>query len=147
MFIAASASDKGSSKSTTLEMYAPSSYNGTVNGETLSSISEKSRESYAQEVCGPLNSSPTPFSTFCFDSFHRFSGRFKEKNIPNHIIIYFSSECIRIRVLFLRKLFFCCYCFLTRISFLFSVYIRIRVLFCFSHHSYSETIKALFPAN
>ncbi|KAG7155820.1 putative Nephrin-like 30 [Homarus americanus] len=42
-------SDKGSSKSTTIEMYAPSSYTGTVTGETLSSISEKSRESYAHE--------------------------------------------------------------------------------------------------
>ncbi|KAK7060631.1 hypothetical protein SK128_016116 [Halocaridina rubra] len=30
-------------------MYAPSSYTGTVTGETLSSISEKSRESYAHE--------------------------------------------------------------------------------------------------
>ncbi|XP_069974958.1 nephrin-like isoform X2 [Penaeus vannamei] len=42
-------SDKGSSKSTTIEMYAPSSYTGTVTGETLSSISEKSRESYEHE--------------------------------------------------------------------------------------------------
>ncbi|KAK8404516.1 hypothetical protein O3P69_007633 [Scylla paramamosain] len=42
-------SDKGSSKSTTIEMYAPSSYTGTVTGETLSSISEKSRESYTHE--------------------------------------------------------------------------------------------------
>ncbi|KAL7630675.1 UNVERIFIED_CONTAM: hypothetical protein RMT77_019119 [Armadillidium vulgare] len=42
-------SDKGSSKSTTIEMYAPSSYTGTVTGETLSSISEKSRESYTNE--------------------------------------------------------------------------------------------------
>ncbi|XP_076062495.1 nephrin-like isoform X2 [Oratosquilla oratoria] len=40
--------DKTSSKST-IEMYAPSSYTGTVTGETLSSISEKSRESYAHE--------------------------------------------------------------------------------------------------
>ena len=38
-----------SSKSTTNTMYAPSSYNDTVVGETLSSISEKSRESYNQE--------------------------------------------------------------------------------------------------
>ncbi|XP_069180503.1 nephrin isoform X2 [Procambarus clarkii] len=45
-------SDKGSSKSTTIEMYAPSSYTGTVTGETLSSISEKSRESYAHEDSG-----------------------------------------------------------------------------------------------
>ncbi|XP_042221326.1 nephrin-like [Homarus americanus] len=42
-------SDQASSKSTTNTMYAPSSYNDTVVGETLSSISEKSRESYAQE--------------------------------------------------------------------------------------------------
>ena len=40
-------SEGGSSKSATIEMYAPSSYNETVNGETLSSISEKS-ESYRQ---------------------------------------------------------------------------------------------------
>ncbi|XP_018024106.1 nephrin isoform X2 [Hyalella azteca] len=44
-----SGSDQGSSKSTTNTMYAPSSYNDTVVGETLSSISEKSRESYTQE--------------------------------------------------------------------------------------------------
>ncbi|XP_037781127.1 LOW QUALITY PROTEIN: nephrin-like [Penaeus monodon] len=42
-------SDQASSKSTTNTMYAPSSYNDTVVGETLSSISEKSRESYTQE--------------------------------------------------------------------------------------------------
>lgn len=30
------------SKSATIEMYAPSSYNDTVTGETLSSVSEKS---------------------------------------------------------------------------------------------------------
>lgn len=42
-------SDQGSSKSTTNTMYAPSSYNDTVVGETLSSISEKSRESYTQD--------------------------------------------------------------------------------------------------
>jgi hypothetical protein len=36
------ASEQGSSKSATIEMYAPSSYNETVTGETLSSISEKS---------------------------------------------------------------------------------------------------------
>ncbi|XP_068214395.1 synaptogenesis protein syg-2-like [Palaemon carinicauda] len=42
-------SDQASSKSTTNTMYAPSSYNDTMAGETLSSISEKSRESYAQD--------------------------------------------------------------------------------------------------
>ncbi|CAG7717322.1 unnamed protein product, partial [Allacma fusca] len=36
------ASEQGSSKSATIEMYAPSSYNETVTAETLSSISEKS---------------------------------------------------------------------------------------------------------
>ncbi|XP_018006965.1 nephrin isoform X2 [Hyalella azteca] len=41
--------DKGSNKSNALEMYAPSSYNGTVNAETLSSISEKSRTSTGHE--------------------------------------------------------------------------------------------------
>lgn len=37
-----------SSKSATIEMYAPSSYNDTVTGETLSSVSEKS-ETYSNE--------------------------------------------------------------------------------------------------
>lgn len=37
-----------SSKSATIEMYAPSSYNDTVTGETLSSVSEKS-DSYSNE--------------------------------------------------------------------------------------------------
>lgn len=40
------ASEQGSNKSATIEMYAPSSYNETVTGETLSSVSEKS-ESYS----------------------------------------------------------------------------------------------------
>ncbi|KAL1124765.1 hypothetical protein AAG570_001386, partial [Ranatra chinensis] len=39
-------SEQGSNKSATIEMYAPSSYNETVTGETLSSVSEKS-ESYS----------------------------------------------------------------------------------------------------
>ena len=44
------ASDQVSSKSTVNTMYAPSSYNDTMAGETLSSLSEKSRESsYNQE--------------------------------------------------------------------------------------------------
>ncbi|KAF4523402.1 hypothetical protein B566_EDAN007873 [Ephemera danica] len=42
----AGASEQGSSKSATIEMYAPSSFNETVTGETLSSISEKS-ETYS----------------------------------------------------------------------------------------------------
>lgn len=42
----AAASEQSSSKSATIEMYAPSSYNETVTGETLSSVSEKS-ESYS----------------------------------------------------------------------------------------------------
>lgn len=36
------------SKAATIEMYAPSSYNDTVTGETLSSVSEKS-ETYSNE--------------------------------------------------------------------------------------------------
>lgn len=39
-------SEQGSNKSATIEMYAPSSYNETVTGETLSSVSEKS-ENYS----------------------------------------------------------------------------------------------------
>ncbi|XP_073986963.1 nephrin-like isoform X2 [Rhodnius prolixus] len=42
------ASEQGSNKSATIEMYAPSSYNETVTGETLSSVSEKS-ESYSDQ--------------------------------------------------------------------------------------------------
>lgn len=40
------------SKSATIEMYAPSSYNDTVTGETLSSVSEKS-DSYSNEESQP----------------------------------------------------------------------------------------------
>lgn len=40
------------SKSATIEMYAPSSYNDTVTGETLSSVSEKS-DSYSNEGSQP----------------------------------------------------------------------------------------------
>ena len=39
-------SEQSSSKSATIEMYAPSSYNETVTGETLSSVSEKSESYY-----------------------------------------------------------------------------------------------------
>ena len=42
-------SEGGNSKSATNEMYAPSSYNETVNGETFSSISGKS-DSYSQNT-------------------------------------------------------------------------------------------------
>lgn len=41
-------SDHGSNKNPPMEMYAPSSYNETVTGETLSSVSEKS-ESYSDQ--------------------------------------------------------------------------------------------------
>ncbi|XP_059482331.1 nephrin isoform X2 [Neocloeon triangulifer] len=43
------ASEQGSNKSGNIEMYAPSSFNETVTGETLSSISEKS-ETYSGEA-------------------------------------------------------------------------------------------------
>lgn len=46
------ASEQSSSKSATIEMYAPSSYNETVTGETLSSVSEKS-ESYSNADSNP----------------------------------------------------------------------------------------------
>lgn len=42
----AGANEHGSNKSGTIEMYAPSSYNETMTGETLSSVSEKS-ETYS----------------------------------------------------------------------------------------------------
>lgn len=51
----ASPENKGSnqnSKSATIEMYAPSSYNDTVTGETLSSVSEKS-DSYSNDGSQP----------------------------------------------------------------------------------------------
>ncbi|XP_039278760.1 nephrin [Nilaparvata lugens] len=44
--VSSGVSEQSSSKSATIEMYAPSSYNETVTGETLSSVSEKS-ESYS----------------------------------------------------------------------------------------------------
>lgn len=46
MFCILGASEQGSNKSGNIEMYAPSSFNETVTGETLSSISEKS-ETYS----------------------------------------------------------------------------------------------------
>lgn len=42
----AGVTEQSSNKSGTIEMYAPSSYNETVTGETLSSVSEKS-ETYS----------------------------------------------------------------------------------------------------
>lgn len=50
------------SKSATIEMYAPSSYNDTVTGETLSSVSEKS-DSYSNEGSQP-DYMVSIFSTF-----------------------------------------------------------------------------------
>ena len=41
-----------SSKSAAIEMYAPSSYNDTVTGETLSSVSDKS-DSYSNDGSQP----------------------------------------------------------------------------------------------
>ncbi|EFX79012.1 hypothetical protein DAPPUDRAFT_305049 [Daphnia pulex] len=66
----AMSSEGGSSKSATIEMYAPSSYNETVNGETLSSISEKS-ESYSQNGShsdyAPEDASKVAVSTYLID--------------------------------------------------------------------------------
>ena len=92
---AAMSSEGGSSKSATIEMYAPSSYNETVNGETLSSISEKS-ESYSQ------NGSHSDFAVslslknlFCisgqtnhlyFSSFNRLRMRLKPPLAPTWLI-------------------------------------------------------------
>ncbi|XP_049851856.1 nephrin isoform X2 [Schistocerca gregaria] len=64
------ASEQSSSKSATIEMYAPSSYNETVTGETLSSVSEKS-ESYSngdsnQEYLED-NTKPPAASTYLID--------------------------------------------------------------------------------
>jgi len=63
-------SEGGSSKSATIEMYAPSSYNETVNGETLSSISEKS-ESYSQNGSNsdyaPEDATKVAVSTYLID--------------------------------------------------------------------------------
>ena len=42
LFVSAGGSSSGSTKSATIEMYVGSSYNETISGETLSSISEKS---------------------------------------------------------------------------------------------------------
>lgn len=46
------AASNQNSKTATIEMYAPSSYNDTVTGETLSSVSEKS-DSYSNEGSQP----------------------------------------------------------------------------------------------
>ncbi|XP_059352881.1 nephrin-like [Daphnia carinata] len=66
----AMSSEGGSSKSATIEMYAPSSYNETVNGETLSSISEKS-ESYSQNGShsdyAPEDATKVAVSTYLID--------------------------------------------------------------------------------
>ncbi|RVE44076.1 hypothetical protein evm_011269 [Chilo suppressalis] len=48
-----------SSKSATIEMYAPSSYNDTMTGETLSSVSEKS-ETYSQDDGDDRHPPPIP---------------------------------------------------------------------------------------
>ena len=45
-------SSNPNSKSATIEMYAPSSYNDTVTGETLSSVSEKS-DAYSNDGSQP----------------------------------------------------------------------------------------------
>lgn len=45
-FWEAGVNEQNSNKSGTIEMYAPSSYNETMTGETLSSVSEKS-ETYS----------------------------------------------------------------------------------------------------
>lgn len=51
-FVAYAEASNQNSKSATIEMYAPSSYNDTVTGETLSSVSEKS-DSYSNEGSQP----------------------------------------------------------------------------------------------
>ncbi|KAK6619129.1 hypothetical protein RUM44_003511 [Polyplax serrata] len=64
-------SEQGSNKSATIEMYAPSSYNETVTGETLSSVSEKSENysngevnaDYAEDGCKVAT------STYLIDQF------------------------------------------------------------------------------
>ena len=64
-------------------MYAPSSYNDTVVGETLSSISEKSRESYTQEdsVVDYEVSTSVP----------EWDGMVKEKDVGSEISNYHMS--------------------------------------------------------
>lgn len=51
-FVSLTEASNQNSKSATIEMYAPSSYNDTVTGETLSSVSEKS-DSYSNEGSQP----------------------------------------------------------------------------------------------
>lgn len=57
-------------KSATIEMYAPSSYNDTVTGETLSSVSEKS-DSYSNEGSQP---DYMVSLSFCFPCVRAFFG-------------------------------------------------------------------------
>lgn len=47
-FVLAADTSQQTTKSATIEMYAPSSYNDTMTGETLSSVSEKS-DSYSND--------------------------------------------------------------------------------------------------
>jgi hypothetical protein len=58
------------SKSAAIEMYAPSSYNDTVTGETLSSVSDKS-DSYSNDGSQP----DLTVNKFCYRRIVRMGGR------------------------------------------------------------------------
>lgn len=66
------------SKSATIEMYAPSSYNDTVTGETLSSVSEKS-DSYSNEGSQP----DYMVSIFSIS--------------PSHLFFYYAFDCPQLK--------------------------------------------------
>lgn len=94
------------SKSATIEMYAPSSYNDTVTGETLSSVSEKS-DSYSNDgsqpdymVCSYMIHIYTIYILFfkshaqvCVYNFDR-SQSVSDRTLTLYIVIYIMlSEC------------------------------------------------------
>jgi hypothetical protein len=70
------ASEQGSNKSGNIEMYAPSSFNETVTGETLSSISEKSETYSNGEATEDFIVSDHLENLFCFGCFIDFYYKF-----------------------------------------------------------------------
>lgn len=67
MFHSTEPTGAANSKSAAIEMYAPSSYNDTVTGETLSSVSDKS-DSYSNDGSQP-DLTVNKFSSFSKNHF------------------------------------------------------------------------------
>lgn len=79
------------SKSATIEMYAPSSYNDTVTGETLSSVSEKS-DSYSNDGSQPDYMVSSRFSS---SHFALIECAFQFWMLPFHSLIFASQDDTR----------------------------------------------------